>query len=84
MATVDRVRDRHTAGSAVDGGALPAVGKLLLTRREAAVALGMSLSHFQRHVQPFLPCVYSGQLRLYRPADLERWSEGAVCEPGRR
>lgn len=60
------------------------VGRLLLTRREAAESLSMSLSHFQRHVQPFLPCVYSGQLRLYRPADLERWSEGAVSAPGRR
>jgi hypothetical protein len=47
--------------------------RLLLTRREAAEALGMSLSHFQRHVQPWLPCVYSGHLRLYRPADLEQW-----------
>jgi hypothetical protein len=37
--------------------------------------LGMSLSHFQRHVQPFIRCVYSGQLRLYRPSDLERWVE---------
>lgn len=58
--------------------------RLLLTRREAAEALGMSLSHFQRHVQPQVRCVYSGQLRLYRPADLERWSEKAACEPGRR
>jgi hypothetical protein len=33
----------------------------------------MSLSHFQRHVQPWLPCVHSGHLRLYRPADLEQW-----------
>jgi hypothetical protein len=49
--------------------------KLLLTRREAAAMLGMSLSHFQRHVQPFIRCVYSGQLRLYRPSDLERWVE---------
>lgn len=49
--------------------------RLLLTRKEAAEALGMSLSHFQRHVQPFIPCVYSGQLRLYRPVDLERWAE---------
>ena len=49
--------------------------RLLLTRKEAAEALGMSLSHFQRHVQPHIPCVYSGQLRLYRPVDLERWAE---------
>lgn len=51
-----------------------AARRLLLTRREAAEALGMSLSHFQRHVQPQLPCIYSGQLRLYRPVDLERWT----------
>jgi excisionase family DNA binding protein len=49
--------------------------RFLLTRREAAEALGVSLRHFQRHVQPHLPCVYSGQLRLYRPQDLERWAE---------
>ena len=40
--------------------------------------LGVSLSHFERHVQPHLPCVYSGQLRLYRPADLERWVDENV------
>ncbi len=38
----------------------------------------MSLSHFQRHVQPKIRCVRSGQLRLYRPRDLERWLESAV------
>jgi hypothetical protein len=58
--------------------------RLLLSRREAAQSLGMSLSHFQRHVQPHLRCVYSGQLRLYRPNDLERWAEAQACEPGRR
>ena len=36
----------------------------------------MSLSHFERHVQAHLPCVYSGQLRQYRPRDLERWVDG--------
>jgi hypothetical protein len=55
--------------------------RLLLTRKEAAEALRMSLSHFQRHVQPFIPCVYSGQLRLYRPNDLETWAEQAACAP---
>jgi hypothetical protein len=59
-------------------------GRFLLTRKEAAEALGMSLSHFQRHVQPYLRCVYSGQLRLYRPRDLEQWSEAEACEPRRR
>lgn len=59
------------------------VPRMLLSRREAAAALGMSLRHFQRHVQPFVPCVYSGQLRLYRPGDLERWTEHATCREGR-
>ncbi len=54
--------------------------RLLLTRREAAEALGVSLSHFQRHIQPYLRCVYSGQLRLYRPCDLERWTEQEACD----
>jgi len=58
--------------------------RLLLTRREAAEALSMSLSHFQRHVQPHLRCIYSGQLRLYRPSDLERWAEAQACTRGRR
>jgi len=56
---------------------------MLLTRREAATALGMSLRHFQRHVQPYVRCVYSGQLRLYRPRDLERWAEDGACRQGR-
>lgn len=57
---------------------------LLLTRREAAAELNMSLSHFQRHVQPYLPCVYSGRLRLYRRADLEEWARREAVEPEAR
>jgi integrase len=49
--------------------------QLLITRREAAALLNMSLSHFQRHVQAQLPCVCSGQLRLYRCTDVEHWVE---------
>lgn len=51
------------------------VPRMLLSRQEAAEALGMSLRHFQRHVQPHVRCVYSGQLRLYRPSDLQRWAD---------
>jgi hypothetical protein len=47
--------------------------RLAVSRREAAAALGMSLRHFQRHVQPHLRCIYCGQLRLYPVAELERW-----------
>ena len=46
---------------------------LLMSREEAARSLGMSLSHFQRHVQGRMPCVRSGQLRLYRRRELEAW-----------
>jgi hypothetical protein len=59
------------------------VMRLLLTRREAAASLGMSLRHFQRHVQPYVRCVYSGQLRLYRLRDLERWADAEACREGR-
>ncbi len=58
--------------------------RLLLTRREAAEVLNMSLSHFQRHVQGRVPCVYSGQLRLYRLVDLERWTEEQAILAGTR
>ena len=51
----------------------PGAPRLALSRSEAAATLGMSLRHFQRHVQPHLRCVYSGQLRLYPVAELERW-----------
>ena len=68
----------------VDGPMAAAVpSRMLLTRREAAAVLGVGLRHFQRHVQPFVPCVYSGQLRLYRPRDLEQWVEDATCCEGR-
>jgi hypothetical protein len=63
----------------------PGPRKLLLSRREAAAALGVSLSHFQRHIQPYLRCVYCGQLRLYRPDDLEGWTKDhAVLPAGER
>ncbi|MFP5387777.1 MAG: helix-turn-helix domain-containing protein [Thermoleophilia bacterium] len=55
--------------------------RLLLSRQEAAAALGVSLSHFQRHIQPGIRCVYSGQLRLYRLEDLERWAEAEASTP---
>jgi hypothetical protein len=62
---------------------LSQVPRLLLTREESARALGMSLRHFQRHVQPQLPCVYCGQLRLYRPGDLKRWIDSEAAPAGR-
>ncbi len=49
--------------------------RLALSRTDAAAVLGMSLRHFQRHVQPHLRCIYSGSLRLYPVSELERWIE---------
>jgi len=79
-------RDKWTRGPkkrptvASEDSKLP---RLLLTRNEAARSLGMSLRHFQRHVQPSLPCVYCGQLRLYRLRDLDRWVDTEACPPER-
>ncbi len=46
---------------------------LAVPQQQAADALGISLSHFKRHVAPQLRCVYSGRARLYRVAELDRW-----------
>ena len=62
----------------------PPQRQLLVTKEEAARALGMSISHFQRHVQSEIKCVYSGQLSLYHWRDLERWAEDEATIGGRR
>lgn len=49
------------------------VPRFTLTRKEAAAALGISLNHFERRVQPELKVVISGQLVLIPIAELERW-----------
>lgn len=73
-------RGGESAWAETGGRSSPSgVTRLLLTRAEAARALSMSLSHFQRHVQPELRCVRSGQLRLYRLRDLELWLESATA-----
>lgn len=46
-----------------------------VTREEAANALGVSLSHFQRHIAPELRTIRSGSVRLYPVAELARWAE---------
>jgi hypothetical protein len=57
--------------------------RLLLTKRESASSLGMSVRHFERHVQASLRCVRSGQLTLYPLRDLERWAEDEAIVNGR-
>lgn len=61
----------------------PVPKPILLSKKEAAMALGMSVSHFQRHVQSEIKCVYSGQLSLYQWRDLERWSDEEATIGGR-
>jgi excisionase family DNA binding protein len=51
------------------------VPRITLTRAEAANSLGMSVDHFERHVQPELRVVRSGRLVLVPVAELEKWSE---------
>ena len=43
------------------------VPRVALSRQEAAVALGMSLDSFERHVQPELRLIRRGKLRLVPP-----------------
>lgn len=56
------------------------VPRLAFNQKEAAEALGVSVAHFARHIKPELPVVYSGDLRLYPRAALERY----LAERGER
>lgn len=44
-------------------------------RETAAGMLGMSLSHFERNVQPHVRLVRSGKLRLIPVSELHAWVE---------
>jgi excisionase family DNA binding protein len=60
------------------------VPRLAFNQQEAAEALGISVDHFERHVKADLPVVYSGSLRLYPRAALERWLERQAIPRRRR
>lgn len=49
------------------------VNRMTLTRAEAADALGISVDHFERHIQPDLRLIRSGRLVLVPIKDLEAW-----------
>lgn len=51
------------------------LGRLALSKREAADALGVSVDFFERHVMPELRIVRRGRRRLIPVAELERWLE---------
>ncbi len=54
---------------------LQPVPRLLVTRKEAAASLGMSLDTFERRVQPVIKLVPCGQLVLVPLRELERWCD---------
>lgn len=51
------------------------VPRLALTRAEAAKALGVSLPHFRRHIQPELEVIRSGRKVLVTIDALAKWAE---------
>lgn len=51
------------------------VPRLLLSRKEAAASLGMSLDTFERRVQPVIKLVPCGQLLLVPLGELEGWCD---------
>lgn len=57
------------------GRPVQSVPRLLLTRKEAAASLGMSLDTFERRVQPVIKLVPCGQLVLVPLRELERWCD---------
>jgi hypothetical protein len=58
------------------------VPRLAFNQQDAAEALGISVDHFERHIKPALPVIYSGALRLYPRAGLERWLESNAVPRG--
>ncbi len=61
---------------------LSPVPRVSLIFEEAAQALGVSLSHFRRHVAPDLRVVRSGSVRLVSVAELEHWVEKTATLAG--
>lgn len=51
------------------------VPRVALTRQEAALSLGVSLSFFAEHIQPDLKLVRIGSVRLVPLRELEKWIE---------
>jgi len=51
------------------------VPRRALTRAEAADSLGVSVDHFERHIQKDLRLIRSGRLVLVPVAELDRWAD---------
>ena len=50
-----------------------------LTKAEAAESLGVSIDHFERHVQPDLRLIRSGRKVLVPVTELDRWADQAAA-----
>lgn len=57
------------------------VGRLALSKVEAAAALGVSVDFLEEHILPELRIVYRGRRRLIPVAELERWLEAEARRP---
>ena len=58
------------------------VPRITLTIEESAAAMGMSVSHFRRHVLPDLKVIYSGSCRVVEVTELRRWAAGNATLAG--
>lgn len=62
--------------------------RLALNREQAAAALGISPTTWDKEVAPFLQRVHIGRRRLFPVAEVERWlrenSQAAPAEEARR
>ena len=54
------------------------VHRVTYTVAEAGASLGVSLDHFQRHVQPHLRLIRLGARTLVPVAELEKWADQAA------
>lgn len=69
--SIDSARRQHDAYPV----GLQPVPRTALTLEEAAASLGVSLSHFRRHVLPDLRVIYSGKTRLVAVSELVNWTD---------
>ncbi len=58
------------------------VPRIALTRAEAAASLGVSLSHFERHIAPGLRTIRTGSARLIPTAELIAWADRSATLAG--
>jgi hypothetical protein len=47
---------------------------IAVAREDAAIALGMKLTSFEKYVQPHIKMIRRGKLRLVPVTELERWA----------